>query len=63
MKAYQNITFEEATRILYFHYSGRPSLFLEFMEDLMSSERSSDVISPKQYQDYRLQTEENKKEK
>lgn len=64
MKTYENITFEEAVRIIYFHYSARPSQFLEMIEELMgSTDAPYKVISPKQYDDYRTETTDNKKGK
>lgn len=62
MTTYEKISFEEATRIIYYHWSERPGLFKEFMEELMSSSDPPYMtITPRQYQEYKQFLTENKK--
>jgi hypothetical protein len=64
MTAYEKISFEEATRIVYYHYGERPGLFKELMEDLMNNaEAPFRSITPRGYDEYKQYLSENKKSK
>lgn len=64
LPAYQEISFEDAARIIYYHYSDRPALFKEFMEDLMTnSDEAYKSISPRQYDEYKQFLTDNKNAK
>jgi hypothetical protein len=64
MSTYPNLTFEEATRIIYYHYGDRTGFFKELMEDLMNSaDNPANVIAPKWYEDYKQFLIDNKSEK
>lgn len=64
ISAYQKMSFEEATRVLYYHFSTRAHLFQEMMEDLMSnSEEPYKSITPRWYDEYKQFLEDNKNSK
>lgn len=64
MNKYENLTFEEATRIIYWNFSTDLKAFKSTMEDLMETdEPPSKCIAPKWYTDYRNFHIENKNSK
>lgn len=64
LSAYVKLTFEEATRIIYYHYGERPGFFKELMEDLMTNAAEPcNVIAPKWYDDYKQHLADNKSDK
>jgi hypothetical protein len=64
LSTYEKLTFEEVTRIIYYHYCDRPGQFKELMEDLMTnSDQPSKSIAPRWYTEYRDYLNENKKVK
>jgi hypothetical protein len=63
LSAYVKLSFEEATRIIYYHYGDRTGFFKELMEDLMNTSDPCNIIAPKWYEDYKQFLEDNKKSK
>jgi hypothetical protein len=63
LSPYDKISFEEAAGILYYHFHDRPTLFTEFMSELLSSDSPHMAITPKQHWEYREHLIENKKSK
>lgn len=64
LSTYQNLTFEDATRIIYYHYGDRLPLFKEHMEELLgSTDKPHRAITPKHYDEYRDFLKDNQKEK
>jgi AcrR family transcriptional regulator len=64
LSPYEKISFEEAARILYYHFSDRPELFKEFMEQLFATaDQPYWAVTPKQHAEFREELNENKKSK
>lgn len=64
LAVYEKISFEEAARILYYHYGDRPGLFKEMMEDLMNNSQAPfESITPRWYDDYKQFLADNKSSK
>lgn len=64
LNKYENLTFEEATHIIYFNFSNDVRAFKSTMEDLMVGEHAPHkCIAPKWYDNYRDTISENKNDK
>jgi hypothetical protein len=64
MNKYENLTFEEATRIIYWNFSNDLKVFKSTMEDLMDGEQQPyKCVAPKWYDCYRDMVAENKNAK
>lgn len=64
LPAYHKISFEDATRIIYFNFSRNSSMFKELMEDLMTNSlEPANCIAPRWYDAYKNHLSENKKDK
>lgn len=54
LNKYENISFEEATRIIYWNFSTDLRAFKSVMEDLMDGDQPpSKCIAPKWYENFR----------
>jgi hypothetical protein len=61
---YEQLSFQEVTQIIYYHYSDRAGMFKELMEDLLTnSEEPYKSISPRQYEEYKQYLTDNKNSK
>jgi hypothetical protein len=63
LSLYEKLSFEDATRIIFFNFHERRDLFTEFMWDLLCAEAPIDVIPRKWYDDYRQHLTDNKNSK
>lgn len=64
LSRFEQITFEEATRILYFIFSRNPRIFQAMMEDLMTgANEPARCITSSWYDQYREFITDNKKSK
>lgn len=63
LSQFEKLSFEDATRIIFFQFNDRKELFVEFMWDLICAEIPIDVVPRKWYEDYRLHLLDNKKNK
>ncbi|MFL5811349.1 MAG: hypothetical protein ACJ749_17635 [Flavisolibacter sp.] len=64
LSPYEKLTFEEAIRILYYHWGEKAGLFKEFIEDLMGNADSPyRSITPRWYDEYKQYLADNKNSK
>lgn len=63
LSSFDKLTFEDATKVLFYNFNDKKELFTEFIWDLINAETPNSVVTRKWYEDYKAFIQENKKSK